>query len=442
MLVSVYGAGRIGLTLVGAWYKAGFDVTGVDINEEHINRLNALDLGFIQEGELRELIARGVKDGKVKFTTDGVSASRRSQVHLMAVPTLLSQESRSFEPGALKAASRTISRGLKGGDLVILESSVPPGTTSGLVREVLESESGLLAERDFYLVYSPERVYIGRALDDLVRKYPKIIGGIGPLSSKVASDVYSKVVERGTVVVRDTVTAELVKLFEGVYRDVNIALANELAILCEKLGVNYYEVRDAANTQPYSHLHTPGAGVGGVCIPFYPYFVLEAAKKRCTDLPLVSLARSINESMPLRTVNVFMDALLRTGIKKESASVAVLGIAFRGDTSDTRNSPGVDVVRLLINSGVGEVIAHDPYATVEPELQALGVKMTSDLASALRGRNAIVITADHSVYRSLSLKVLKDLTGSKNVVVFDTKRVLQAGNEDGVAYVLLGSGTF
>lgn len=442
MRVSVYGAGRIGLTLVGAWYKAGFAVTGVDVNEEYVKRLNALDLGFIQEDELRSVIVAGVKDGNVTFTTDGVSASRKSHVHLVAVPTLLNRDSHSFEPTALKEALRTISQGLKRGDLVILESSVPPGTTSGLVREKLESESGLRAERDFCLAYSPERVYIGRAYDDLVRKYPKVIGGIGPLSTKTASDLYSRVVEKGTVVVRDAVTAELVKLFEGIYRDVNIALANELAVFCEKLGVNYYEVRDAANTQPYSHLHTPGAGVGGVCIPFYPYFVIEVAKKRGVALPLVSLARSINESLPHRTVGLFLDTLYQVGIRKENASVAVLGIAFRGDTSDTRNSPGVEVIKLLASSGLRDLIAHDPYATSDPELEPLGVRTTSDLAGALRGRNGIVITADHSAYRSLTLKTVKDLTGSERVVVLDAKRVLQSGHAEGVTYVLLGSGTF
>jgi nucleotide sugar dehydrogenase len=438
--VAVYGLGRVGMPLAAAWLNAGFSVTGVDTNASLVQRLCSQDFSFIDEPGVAEAFREHIASKKLFFTSDGSAASKEASLHLVAVPTPLDKESRRFNSEHLSGAIQTISGGLKCGDVIILESSVPPGTTSGLVKETVESSSGLRVNKDFFLAFSPERIYVGRALDDLVNNYPKIVGGVGRDSGLVASELYSKVVRKGVILVNDSVTAEVVKLFEGVYRDVNIALANELALYCGRLGVDYYEVRSAANSQPYSHLHTPGPGVGGMCIPVYPYFVLESSQKLGLDLSVVSTARKINESMPRRVVELVLENIDALGKPIASATFAILGDAFRGDTSDSRNSPTHELVYELHKEGAARIRIHDPYVGFDPVLSKLGVKIENDLEEVLRGADVVIVAVDHTVYKTLTLEAIAKLAGNESpkTLVVDTKGLVEPKSSRGALYVGLG----
>ncbi|PSN84012.1 hypothetical protein B9Q01_02430 [Candidatus Marsarchaeota G1 archaeon OSP_D] len=288
------------------------------------------------------------------------------------------------------------------------------------------------------MAFSPERVYVGRAYEDLVKRYPKIVGGVGPKSTERVATLYSKIAEKGVIRVRDSTTAETTKLFEGIYRDVNIALANELALFCQTLGVNYYEIQKAANTQPYCHLHSPGPGVGGMCIPLYPYFVLEAAKEIGVQLPLVSLTRSINESMPSVTAD-FVLSYARS-LELRELKLAILGAAYRGNISDSRNSPAVELAITLKKKGFENIRVHDPFVFSDRKLKQFGIELTRDLKRALKDANVVVVAVDHAEYSLLTLKEIKRLSGAPKTLVVDTKGILKAENVDGVFFAALGVG--
>lgn len=436
--VAVYGLGRVGMPLAAAWLRAGFSVTGYDINRELIQKLCSSSFEWIEEPGVATIFEEAVTQGRLSFTADGEQASRACTIHLIAVPTPMEWSSKRFDSGPLFSAIRTVASGLKAGDVVIVESSVPPGTTCGPVRKNLEELSGLVAEKDFYLGFSPERIYVGRALEDLVKRYPKIVGGVGPKSTQTIAKLYSRVAERGVIAVSDSTTAEMVKLFEGIYRDVNIALANELALYCERAGVDYYEVREAANSQPYSHLHLPGPGVGGMCIPVYPYFVLQHAQASGQELRLVRLSRQINESMPQKVVETLLQKAKAHGMDPQTIKVTILGAAFRGNVSDTRNSPTHAIVGALMAGGVKQVAVHDPLVKSDEELRRLGVPLFADLAQALSGSSAIVVATDHPQYVGLGLGSLCAHTQRRPLIVLDTKGILKPEKLEGVVYSCLG----
>ncbi|MEM3799996.1 MAG: nucleotide sugar dehydrogenase [Thermoprotei archaeon] len=438
--VAVYGLGRVGMPLAAAWLKAGFHVVGYDVNTQLIDRLRSSGFEWIDEPGVASIFSEALGEGRLSFTADGKQASSSSNIHIIAVPTPIDWASKRFVSDPLASSLNTVASGLKNGDVVILESSVPPGTTCGFARRLLEESSKLVADKDFYLGFSPERIFVGRALEDLVKRYPKIVGGVGPKSARVISSLYSKVVEKGVIVVRDSTTAEVVKLFEGVYRDVNIALANELALYSQSVGVDYYEVRDAANSQPYSHLHLPGPGVGGMCIPVYPYFVMEYGAARGFKPKLLHLARQINESMPQVVVNMLMNEAASNNIDAGGLKVTILGAAFRGNVSDTRNSPTHTIVAELKRLGVGNVVVHDPIVISEEHLSALGAELVNDLKLALKGSNGVILVTDHSSYYTLSLKSLLEYSGKIPLLVVDAKGVLKPQQVDGVVYRRLGAG--
>ena len=250
---------------------------------------------------------------------------------------------------AIEAVCLDISQGLSKGDLVILETTVPPRTTTDLVLKVLE-KSGLTVG-DFGLAYCPERTSSGRAIKDISGSYPKIIGGINKESANAAKAIYSIINIKGTVTMSDTTTAEMTKLFEGLYRDVNIALSNELEIVCRELNISLHEILpvvnevfDEDNNRYLFNLHQPGAGVGGHCIPVYPYFVTKTIQ---SDTSLLQTARKINDSMPIFIVSMITDTLKESGILLEQANILLLGLSFRGGVKEIANSPALPIIRQL-----------------------------------------------------------------------------------------------
>ncbi len=414
--IAVYGVGYVGLSLIAVYLRKGLKVIGVDIDRGKLEAIRRGELWFNEEA-IRKAVERGLRENRLELTTDGVEASRKSVIKIITVPVYIDWVTKKISYHALEDVSKKIARGLKKGDLVIIESSVPPGTTENIVKPLLERESGLRVEEDFYLAYSPERVYVGRAVKDIEENYPKVIGGAGPKSLELASRFYEKIARKGVVKLSSTTAAEFEKLAEGIYRDVNIALANELALAAMKLGVDCYEARKAANSQPYCHLHLPGPGVGGYCIPIYPYFMMDRVFARGFIMELTRLARRINESMPYAIVSLIEDYRRRYGLEPSVSKVAVLGDAFRGDVDDTRLSPTHDIVALLHVRGYKDIVVHDPFVKSDPLLNRLGIKLTSDLGEALGGADMVVVLTRHSMYRGLKVSEIISLTSKEPIII-------------------------
>ncbi|MCE4605973.1 MAG: nucleotide sugar dehydrogenase [Desulfurococcales archaeon] len=416
--IAVYGAGYVGLALMAVYLRKGLKVIGVDIDPSKLEEIKQGAQNVIEE-KIKEAVRMGVEENRLLLTTDGVRASADSIVKVVTVPVYLDWITKDVNYDSWIAAMKDIGEGLKEGDLVIIESSVPPGSTEYKAKPVLEEASRLIAGRDFYLAYSPERVYIGRAVEDIEERYPKVVSGIGEKSLELASKLYEKIARKGVIRVSRPMTAEFEKLAEGVYRDVNIALANELALAAMNLGVDFYEAREAANTQPYSHIHFPGPGVGGYCIPIYPYYLVNSLLERKHVMKLTITGRQINENMPLTIINLLENYRRKIGIP-QSSKVALLGVAFRGNVDDTRLSPTHDILGLLKARGYQEIIVHDPYVKHDPILENLHIPLTGSLREALENAEIILILTRHSQYKNLTTTNIKEITGRENPLIIDT----------------------
>jgi len=416
--VSVFGLGHVGAALAAACLRAGFNVVGADISNE-VAQYAAKGRTHVIESHVEEAFRKGLKSKRFSATTDLTQASKMTQIKVVTVP--ISIINGSSDLSAIEDASNKIAKGLKRGDLVSVNSSVPIGTTEEIVLPILEKESGLKVEQDFFLVYSPERVYEGRAVKDIEENYPALVSGIGSKSLRMGVKFYSRLAKKGVIKINNVKTAEAEKLIEGVYRDVNIALANELAKICEKVGIDFWEVRKAANSQPFSHLHKSGTGVGGACIPVYPIFLLETAGKNKVMLDMVKLGRTINNFMPKHCVEAATQLLQKAGKSINEAKAAVLGLAFRGGVDDTRLSPSYDVINELLKLGC-KVRVHDPLVKEDSNLP-VSVTLTNKLEEAVKDADMIIVSTDHAQYKSLSEKKLSQHAG-KPLVVYDGRGIL------------------
>ncbi|HDJ89919.1 MAG TPA: nucleotide sugar dehydrogenase, partial [Thermoprotei archaeon] len=392
---------------------------------DKVDKINSLKIS-VSEKIIYDTLLNAIRDGRFYATVDGIHASRESNVKIITVPIYLSEDGKPIF-NAIINVSETIGKGLKKGDIVIVESSVPPYTTRNIVKPVLEKNSGLKAETDFGLAYSPERIYIGRAVKDIEENYPKIVGGIGKKSAEVAKTLYEVFVKKGVILMPDTVHAEFEKLIEGVYRDVNIALANEIAEICRNIGLDYDAIRMAANSQPYCHLHKPGVGVGGFCIPLYSYFIINTAEKNKVNPLLIKTARKINEYMPEKIVNLIEEMAEKYGLK--DFKIAVLGIAFRGGIDDTRLSPAIIIVKKLVEKGYKNIAINDPYVKYSRELERLGLKIEKNIEVVLKNADIILIATDHPEYFNLSLREVYDISGKDFIIIIDGKHVFKDINK-------------
>ncbi|MEM2405110.1 MAG: nucleotide sugar dehydrogenase [Candidatus Methanomethylicia archaeon] len=429
--VTIYGMGHVGLPLAIAWLHAGATVIGVDKSVKVVETINNGLNPIMEEPILNEDIKKYVSEGKFKATIDGVNASRKSELKIVATPTLISEDKR-VDLSILEDVLKTTGKGLEKGDIVIIECTVPPGVTSGFARNILEEVSNLKCGVDFGLAYSPERIYEGRALKDIEENYPKIVGGIDSKTTEIVASLYSCIARKGVIKMENSTAAELVKIFEGVYRDVNIALANELAKVCELYNVDYLKVREAANSQPYCHLHLPGCGVGGWCIPVYPYFLVESVKKYGLNLELTALSRKINEEMPKYTVN----KLLKLIGNVENKRVAVLGLAFRGDIADTRLSPAYEIIKILNKLGA-EIVVYDPYVNDDERLKSMKILQVNNLKEAIENADAVIIATDHSEFKKINMKNL--INTGKPLIIIDGRNILNSENiPSNIKYVGIG----
>jgi nucleotide sugar dehydrogenase len=399
--VAVYGLGHVGSPVASSWLRAGAHVIGVDNSSEVLENARK-GRTHIYEPGVNDAFSKGLKEKRFFVYGDPLKGSQDSHFKLICVPVLLA-DSFSADLSVVKQVATAIGQGLKKGDVVSLNPSVPPGTSEDVVLPILEEQSGLKVEQDFYMVYNPERVYEGRAIEDIEERYPAIVAGAGTKSLEIGAKLYSLVAKKGVIKMGNIRTAETEKLLEGVYRDVNIALSNEMAKFCEKAGVDFWEAREAANSQPFCHIHKPGVGVGGACIPVYPQFVLYAARKSGVECRIISFGRSVNDSMPAYCVEQAMKLIDRSDISK--CTIALLGLAFRGGVSDTRLSPTYKVIEELKKLKVKEIRVHDPLVRRDPNLPQ-DVILTSDLSRVTKNADLVMLISDHPEYHNITSKDL------------------------------------
>lgn len=392
--VAVYGLGRMGLPLAAVIADRVGNVVGVDIDSSVVRAVNDGDSPIPNEPGLDELVARTVRTGALRATTDASAAAHHARAHVVIVPTTVSDHEPSLD--ALEAAVESIGAGLAAGDAVFVECTVPPGTCRDLVTPRLEDVSGL-DRSSFGVAFCPERTSSGRAIRDIRGAYPKVVGGTDGAATAAARRFYRRVTDAEIHAVADATTAEAVKLFEGMYRDVNIALANELGRVAESLGIDGRETIAVANGQPYCEIHDPGPGVGGHCIPYYPWFLMDATER---PTPLLRTARAVNESMPTHTVERLTDLVAA------EATVLLLGVSYRPGVAGTDHSPAIPIARELAERG-RHVMACDPHVSAadRPELPARWVSL--DEASDVTA-DAVCVVTPHEAFESLDWAAFED----------------------------------
>ncbi len=347
--VIVVGAGKMGLPLAVQFARHGWDVTAVDVNPAVVAAINEGRSHVAEEPGLAEGVAEAHAAGRLRATTDAAAAAREADVAVLIVPVMLDDSSqpsyRYMDP-----AVDSIGAGIHEGLTVIFETTLPVGDTRGRFTPRMEAASGLKGDRDFFVAFSPERLYSGAVFDNLAT-YPKLVGGIGPESGRRAAAFYDSVVDAEVVAMSCAEAAEFSKLADTTYRDVNIALANDLARYADRVGVDIQEVIDAANSQPYSHIHQPGIGVGGHCIPVYPHLILS----RAPDLEVIAISRRTNDAQVGNAIKALEAAL--GGL--DDVPVLVLGMTYRENVKELAYSRALPLIERLSFHGA-QVHAYDP----------------------------------------------------------------------------------
>ncbi|WP_276248305.1 MULTISPECIES: nucleotide sugar dehydrogenase [unclassified Haladaptatus] len=419
--VSVFGLGKMGLPLAACYAAATSNVIGVDVNAAVVEAINRGECPIEREPGLDELVAELVADGKLRATTEAETAVAEARIHVVIVPTPITEE-KDPNLSILEDAVSKIGRGLKPGDLVVIECTVPPGTSKNLVVPLLEAESGL-DFGEFGVAFCPERTSSGRALEDIRGAYPKVVGGVDAESARVAELIYREINTNDVLVVSDATTAEAVKLFEGLYRDVNIALANELARHAGDLDVDVNEAIEVANSQPFCHLHSPGPGVGGHCIPYYPYFVM---RRVSGDMPLLRTAREVNDSMPEFTAGKMRDELDAAGRDIADSTILVLGLTYRPAIKETRAAPAKPLIESLRRMGAN-VLAVDPILDDTSEFDAVRVHLDQPETYDVDG---VILVTPHEEFDAIDWDRFAD------VVVIDGRGTLHGRAADHRVYTI------
>jgi UDP-N-acetyl-D-mannosaminuronic acid dehydrogenase len=419
MQVVVVALGKIGLPLAVQIARSGHSVVGCDINPEVVELVNRAEPPFPGEAGLEEALAEVIASGALRAQVDTTAAVAEGPDLVVTVPPLAVDGDAKPDWTALDSAIAAIGGGLQAGTTVAVETTLPVGTTRGRIAPALAAASGLVAEEEFFTVFSPERVYSGRIFADLAA-YPKLVGGLSDAGEQRGAELYGSFLEAEIWPMGSAEAAEMVKLAETTYRDINIAFANELARFADRAGIDVERVIEAANSQPFSHIHSPGIAVGGHCIPVYPRFYLEGDP----DAALPAAARAVNDAMPAYAAERLEKAL--GGL--QGARVLVLGAAYRGGVKETAFSGVFGVSKALEALGASALVSDPLYS--DEELTALGLTPWDGEAI-----DAAIVQADHAEYAKLSAA---DLPGAR--IVLDGRGVLDAASlaAAGIAVELIG----
>jgi len=414
--IGVIGLGYVGLPLAVDKAVAGYNVVGFDIQQKRVDMVNqgVNYIGDVVDEELRDM----VRLGRLRATTD-YGEIQNLDVVTICVPTPL-DKNKQPDLTFIRNSAKEVAKRLHVGMLVVLESTTYPGTTEEEVKPILES-TGLKCGTDFFLAFSPERVDPGNKQYN-VKNTPKVVGGVTPVCTKVAASLYSNVLQSDVFEVSSPKVAELEKLYENTFRNVNIALANELALICDRMGISVWEVIEAATTKPYGFMaFYPGPGLGGHCIPIDPFYLSWKAKEYDYYTKMIETSAVINDAMPEFVVDRVYRILNRFKKALNGSTVLVLGVAYKKDIDDIRESPALKVISLLEKEGAN-VIYNDPYI---PSFTLSGkvhnsVPITSDL---LNSADLVLITTDHSGYDY-------DLIVEQAPFVFDTRNATKDVKHD------------
>lgn len=425
-LICVVGLGQVGLPTALTFCKAGFNVIGVDINKKVLNLINRKQPPFEEKG-INKLLSECID--KKKFSTSGnlKNAVTNSDIIIICVPTPITEN---ILPNLafLKKVIVDLSKIQIQQKLIVIESSIPPGTFENMIK-ILSKEKKI--GKDFFACFIPERLSPGQALSE-IKKTPRIIGELDEHSGYFAKTLYKKIV-KSQVIVTSSKVAEVSKLVENTFRDVNIALANEVSIISEKYGIDVKELIKIANSHPRVHLLMPGPGVGGPCLPKDPYLLLNPQGMKPITSKLITNSRRINDEMPYIVVSKTLNILKNSNISPKNSNILVLGVSYKANVSDTRYSPANQIISGLVKNFC-TVYVYDPFST-----ETFGGKSISKISDVIAKIDCIIIITDHDEFNKLNLRELKE-QAKENLSIVDTRRMfnnLEIENL-GIKYVSLG----
>ncbi|WP_083662811.1 MULTISPECIES: nucleotide sugar dehydrogenase [unclassified Mycobacterium] len=429
--IAIVGFGYIGTVIGAVLADRGWPVTGIDVRQSVVDEIN-LGKTTVPEPGLNELVSNNVRVGRLRATTD-FGALADNDFIIVTVGTPLGPD---FEPivDDIKAAARAVAEHLRPGHVVILKSTVPPDTTEKLFQPILEETSGLRAGVDFGLAFCPERLAEGQAIRELT-SIPIVVGAVDERSARACSTLWRHTLGMDSIVVDDPRTAEMVKLADNVWIDLNVALANELAKVCDRLGMDVLQVIDAANSMPKVNHNVnilmPSMGVGGYCLTKDPWFVSHLGQSLGLELAIPRTSRTVNDTMPGYTYGLLTQLLADQGKSIETSKIAVLGIAFKNNTGDCRLTPTKYVVALLEESGC-QLSVHDPWVPEEEARTVTKIPLTADIESAVENADALVVLAGHRQFHQIPLARLAELAAPNCVFLdgrnsFDPAAVRAAG---------------
>jgi nucleotide sugar dehydrogenase len=400
--IAVMGLGRIGLPTAAMFAKAGAMVTGVDIKKKVVDETNAGKCWLTDEPGLADMVREGVRSGRLKATMAAEEAISRADFAIICVPTPV-YETKTPDYSAVQKAARTVGKSIRRGSVVIVESTVGPGVVEEMVGPIVEAESGLKVGRDFGLVSCPERSDPGNIMQNM-KSLPRIVGGLGSATDATVA-LYEASLGVKAIRVSDPKTANAAKLTENLFRDVNIALANEFALLFEELGVDTIEVINACASKYNFMPHYPGLGVGGPCLPSNSYYLISEGLKAGNIPYLIRMAREINDRMPDHAVELVGEALNEAGKTVKGSKIAILGVAYKPNIKDVQLTPVERVVTRLREMGA-KVEIYDPMFKGE---EVFGLRTRPSLEAAVKGADCLVVGTAHDEFKHLDLKELSQL---------------------------------
>jgi nucleotide sugar dehydrogenase len=431
--LSVIGCGVMGLPLACLYADKGVEVYGVDSNVKLIDNLKR---GVISnpEPELQTLLQKVLRAGKFHPTTDVKSAISDSDVIMIVVSASVNQFGVP-DYSSLRKVAEDLGAYMKKGSLIIQSSTTGPGVSEEVVKRIIETLSNLKAEQDFGFAYSPLRGAEGSLLRDLV-SYPRVVGAVGPKSLAASEAVLKIVVEGGIVRVRDVKTAEAVKLFENFYRFAALAISHELAILCERIGVDYLEVLKAATTQPFCHLLKPSIGIGGH-LPKDVQLLQNSAESVNFNLRMLKMALKVNEALIKHDYALVMKALRRLGKPLRRSRILILGLSFKPNVKNAKNSYSIKLANELMKKGA-DVIVYDPYFTSE-DIKSMGFKTSLSLKRTLRDVDCVVVATPHDAFKNMGLNSFKRIDG-KPIAIVDFGRIFNREEAEKANIIYVGIG--
>jgi UDP-N-acetyl-D-mannosaminuronic acid dehydrogenase len=426
--ISVIGLGYVGIPTAAAFAESGFRVTGYDIDDETVSMIGH-DQSLIEEPDLKMVVKRNFEAGRLKAQSYSEFEVVDSDCIMICVQTPINNE-KIPDLSFVDAVFEKLSNASLRRKAVVLVSTVPSGTLSNYAKHVVE-KTHLKPDEDMFLAYAPERISPGNSISEFIRN-PRLIGGIGPNSTAAVASLYETVCEK--VLKTDAISAEISKLAENTYRDVNIAFVNELSLICEGASADVTEVIRLANSHPRVALLRPGPGVGGPCLPKDPYFLL-ANNSIGREIDMITTARRTNDFMSVHVAKIIMSALKSAGVKKNQSNVALLGIAYKAGVGDMRGSPAVRVKDSLLPEGI-RLRIYDPY--VKDDLNGLTV---DSIEECVRGADCLAVLTDHPDFSGINLERVKTLMNERPIIV-DTRRVIdpQQALRAGFSYYGIGYG--